>query len=77
MMTIPRAVLSAAAGVVETVERAVVGEERVRTARGNAWDAVCADRARALQQAEVDRLVATLAGHRTVGSSPRSRASQA
>jgi hypothetical protein len=78
MMTIPRAVLSAAAGVVETVERAVVGEERVRTARGNAWDAVCADRARARRQAEIDQLVAAVAaGHRRVGSSPRSRASQA
>src|SRR5262245_16298240 len=58
---IPRAVLSAAVGVVHTVERVVKGEERMRTARGNAWEAVCADRARALQQAEVDRLVAALA----------------
>jgi hypothetical protein len=50
---------------------------------------VCADRARALQQAEVDRLVPTLATSRSMdhrrgpvrvhekGSSPRSRASQA
>lgn len=66
--TIPRAVLSVAVGMVQTVERAVVGEVRMRTARGNAWDAVSADRARARQQAE---------GHRRVGSSPRSRASQA
>jgi hypothetical protein len=86
---IPRAVLSAAVGVVHTVERVVIGEERMRTARGNAWEAVCADRARALQQAEVDRLVASLATSRGMdhrrgpvrvhekGSSPRSRASQA
>lgn len=77
LSAIPRAVLSAAVGVVQTLERAVVGEERMRTARGNAWEAVCADRARARQQAEVDRVVAALAAHRTVGSSPRSRASQA
>jgi hypothetical protein len=85
---IPRAVLSAAVGVVHSVERVVIGEERMRTARGNAWEAVCADRARALQQAEVDRLVAALATRRGTsdrhrpyagsnGSSPRSRASQA
>jgi hypothetical protein len=84
---IPRAVLSAAVGVVHTVERVVVGEERMRTARGNAWEAVCADRARALHRAEVDRMVATLATSRGAdrhrpyagsnGSSPRSRASQA
>lgn len=98
---VPRAVLSAAISLVHHVERAVIGERRMRTARGNAWEAVCADRARARQQADVDRLVAALVakGHRagvvngrraaaakrhrasgssrTVGSSPRSRASQA
>lgn len=55
---IPRAVLSAAAGMVHTVERAVVGEARVRTARDNAWEAVLADRHRATQRAEVSQLVA-------------------
>lgn len=60
LTTFPRAVLSAAAAMVYTVERAVVGDARVRTARGNAWEAICADRARALHRDEVRRLVATL-----------------
>lgn len=75
---IPRAVLSATVGMAQTVGRAVVSGERMRTTRGNAWETVRADRARAQQQAEIDRLVAAVAaGHRRVGSSPRSRASQA
>lgn len=61
LITIPRAVLSVAAGVVHTVECAVVGDDRVRTARGNAYDAVCADRARAQARSETSRLVAALA----------------
>lgn len=88
LVTMPRAVLSAAAGVLDTVERAVVGDARVRTARRNAWDAMCADRARAQAREEMRQLVAALAasaggagrGTRTqltVGSSPRSSASQA
>lgn len=104
LITIPRAVLSVAAGVFDSVERAMVGDARVRTARGNAWDAMCADRARAQNRDEVRRLVAALAAARpmpalpaaaaglstaagvepagssaqsTVGSSPRSSASQA
>ncbi|MEV7229284.1 MULTISPECIES: hypothetical protein [Polymorphospora] len=60
LLSIPRAVLSIATGVVDTVERAVVGEARIRTARGNAWAAICADRERANQRAEIQRLVATL-----------------
>jgi hypothetical protein len=86
--TIPRALLSAAAGVAYTVQRAVQGDARVRTARRNAWEAVCADRARAAHRAEMRELVAELAragqmgtAPRTaqvrVGSSPRSKASQA
>jgi len=59
--TIPRAVLSAAHGVVSTVERAMVGDARVRTARTNAWEALCADRHRAEHRAELRRLVAELA----------------
>jgi hypothetical protein len=70
---LPRAVLSLAAGMIDTVERAVIGEARVRTARGNAWEAVLADRARAHQRDEIRRQVA----HLTVGSSPRSKAVQA
>ncbi|WP_434740973.1 hypothetical protein [Micromonospora sp. SH-82] len=74
LTTVSRTVASLAVGVVHTLERAVVGEGRVRTARGNAWAAVCADRARADQRAELDRLVADLVaaraqrrGHHPVG----------
>ncbi|HEX6869839.1 MAG TPA: hypothetical protein VF163_01965 [Micromonosporaceae bacterium] len=35
----------------------VIGEERLGTARGNAWAAVCADRERARERAEVNRLL--------------------
>ena len=64
LTTISRTVASLAVGVVHTVERAVVGEARMRTARGNAWEAVCAVRARADRRAELDRLVAELAAAR-------------
>ncbi|MER7331881.1 MULTISPECIES: hypothetical protein [unclassified Micromonospora] len=64
LTTISRTVASLAVGVVHTLERAVVGEARMRTARGNAWEAVCADRARADQRAELDRLVAELTAAR-------------
>jgi hypothetical protein len=85
LITIPRAVLSVAAGVVFSVERAMVGDSRVRTARTNAWEAICADRARAEARDETRRVVAALAAstpmaltaHVSVGSSPRSSASQA
>ncbi|MFC0030404.1 hypothetical protein ACFFMM_12830 [Micromonospora chaiyaphumensis] len=62
--TISRSVASLAFGVVHTLERAVAGDGRMRTARGNAWEAVCADRARAAQRRELDRLVAELAAAR-------------
>ncbi|MEV7327006.1 hypothetical protein [Micromonospora sp. NPDC093244] len=64
LTTISRTVASLAVGVVHTLERAVVGEGRMRTARGNAWEAVCADRARADKRAELDRLVAELTAAR-------------
>ncbi|MER7419233.1 hypothetical protein ABT346_21030 [Micromonospora peucetia] len=64
LTTVSRTVASLAVGVVHTLERAVVGEARMRTARGNAWEAVCADRARAEQRADLDRLVAELAAAR-------------
>ncbi|WP_422755373.1 hypothetical protein [Micromonospora sp. WMMD708] len=64
LTTISRTVAALAVEVVHTVERVVVGEGRVRTARGNAWEAVCADRARADQRAALDRLVAELATSR-------------
>ena len=69
----PRAMLSAAVGMIDTVERVVAGGRQVRTARGNAWEAILADQARADLRDEVRRQVA----HLTVGSSPRSRASHA
>jgi hypothetical protein len=83
--TIPRAVLSVAYGVVYSVERAMVGDARVRTARSNAWEALCADRDRARRRAELKQVVAELIADPTpplktqlsVGSSPRSKASQA
>ncbi|RIV38491.1 hypothetical protein [Micromonospora radicis] len=61
LTTISRTVASLAVGVVHTLERAMVGPDRMRTARGNAWEAICADRARADQRAALDRLVAELA----------------
>ncbi|MEU7847596.1 hypothetical protein AB0B74_24820 [Micromonospora parva] len=67
LTTLSRTVASLAVGVVHTVERAVVGEARMRTARGNAWEAVCADRARADQRAELHRLVAELTAARATG----------
>ena len=60
LTTIPRAVLSVAAGVVNTVERAMVGDSRVRTSRSNAWEAICADRDRARQRDEVRQILAAL-----------------
>jgi hypothetical protein len=39
----------------------VLGEDRLRTARGNAWEAVCADRENARERAELNRLRRTLA----------------
>ncbi|MBB4765413.1 hypothetical protein ACFQFC_14485 [Amorphoplanes digitatis] len=58
---VSRAVVAVAADLVADVERRVVGDANVRTAQGNAWAAMCADRARAQARADVDALVATLA----------------
>lgn len=60
LTTISRAFAAVAVGVLQTVERAVGGDAQVRTARGNAWEAVCADRARAQQREEVRQRVAAL-----------------
>jgi len=57
---LPRAVLSAAFGVIDTAQRVVAGDKKVRTARSNAWEAVCADRARADQRDAVRRHVAMI-----------------
>ena len=82
---VSRAVVSYAADLIAGVERKVVGQDRVRTAQGNAWAAMCADRARAQARADMDAMVAALAarprrrdpGQEAVGSSPRSSASHA
>ncbi|MCO1597830.1 hypothetical protein M8C17_22015 [Micromonospora sp. RHAY321] len=76
LTTISRTVASLAVGVVHTLERAVVGEGRMRTARGNAWEAVCADRARADRRAELDRLVAELAAARAAAARRQQRERQ-
>ncbi|MEU4678133.1 hypothetical protein [Micromonospora sp. NPDC023737] len=73
LTTISRTVASLAVGVVHTLERAVVGEARTRTARGNAWEAVCADRARADRRAELNRLVAELAATGAAARQQRDR----
>jgi hypothetical protein len=72
LAAISRAVVSAAAELVVSVERAVVGEDNVRTARGNAWAAIQADRARAQARDEMDALVRALltTGPRTAGAAP-------
>ena len=86
-VAVSRAVVAAAAELVTEVERRVVGDENVRTAQGNAWAAICADRTRAQARADMDAMVAMLTAdaqrrsdrgrQRAVGSSPRSSASQA
>ena len=70
---ISRAVVAAAAELVENVERAMVGEAKVRTARGNAWDAIQADRARAQARDDMDALVRALLanGPRTAAAASR------
>ena len=54
---VSRAVVSAAADLVTGVQRAVVGPTNVRTAQGNAWDAILADRARNAARDELIREV--------------------
>lgn len=71
LTTISRTVASLAVGVVHTLERAMVGEGRVRTAQGNAWEAVCADRARADQRAELHRLAAEIVAARAAARADR------
>jgi len=60
LAAVSRAVVSAAADVVTTVQRAVVGQANIRTARDNAWDATLADRARNQARADLTREVAEL-----------------
>ena len=55
--SLSRAVVAAAADLVLSVERAMVGDANLRTAQSNAWDALCEDRARAKARAEMDAMV--------------------
>ena len=74
-----RAVVAAAADLVTSLERAMVGENKVRTARGNAWDAIQADRARAQARQDMDQLVRALVANGprvTVATAPRARTSR-
>lgn len=71
LTTVSRTVAALAVGVVHTLERAVAGDGRTRTAQGNAWEAVCADRARAAQRRELERLVAELAAARAAARDRR------
>jgi hypothetical protein len=59
-VALTRAVVATAAELAAGLERAMVGTEKVRTAQSNAWDALCADRARAQARAEMDRTVQAL-----------------
>jgi hypothetical protein len=54
----PRVVVATAADLIYRVGCTVVGTERVPTAKANAWAAVCADRERARERAEVEELLA-------------------
>ena len=71
------AMLSAAVGMIDTVERAVAGGRQVRTSRGNAWEAVLPPHQGARPTLRDERHRVARSAHLTVGSSPRSRASQA
>jgi hypothetical protein len=55
----PRAVIGATAGILFRVGRSVLGESRLPTSQGNAWAAVCADRQRAQERAELERWLAS------------------
>jgi hypothetical protein len=59
-VAISRTFISVAAELAAGVERAMLGTGNVRTAQSNAWDAICADRARAQARADMDRTVAAL-----------------
>jgi hypothetical protein len=61
----PRAVIGATAGLIYRVGCSVLGVSRVPTAQSNAWAAVCADRQRAQERAELARWIATGRQRRT------------
>jgi hypothetical protein len=60
LAAVSRAVVATAADLISNVQRVVVGDENVRTARDNAWDAMLADRARNQARADLTREVAAL-----------------
>lgn len=53
----PRAVVATAADLIYKVGCSVLGAEKLPTAKSNAWAAVCADRERAREREEVERLL--------------------
>jgi len=50
---VPRALIVLSARLIGQLQRALVDEREISTAQGNAWDAVCADRARAAARADL------------------------
>jgi hypothetical protein len=58
LSTASRAVVGTAADLLYVLGRTVLGQDRVPTARDNAWAAVCADRERAQERAAVQRWLA-------------------
>ncbi|MEV0272927.1 hypothetical protein AB0H43_29465 [Hamadaea sp. NPDC050747] len=50
---VPRAVITFSARIFGQLQRALVDEKGIATAQSNAWDAVCADRARAAERADL------------------------
>lgn len=68
LAAVSRAVVSAAADLVTNVQRAVVGEQNVRSARDNAWDAMLADQARNQARADLTREVAAQLARRAAHS---------
>lgn len=60
----PRTLVSTAAGLIYRVGCSVLGPDKLPTAQSNAWAAVCADRERARERAEVERLLSGIAVRR-------------
>jgi hypothetical protein len=56
----PRVVVATAAELIYRFGCSVVGPEKVPTAKANAWAAVCADRERARERAEVAQIIASV-----------------
>ncbi|WP_250030520.1 hypothetical protein [Paractinoplanes maris] len=63
-VTVSRALVSAAAELVTGVQRRVIGDDKVRTARDNAWAATLEIRARHEASAALSREVAALVARR-------------